>query len=473
MTELAWISATEASRLMHRRELSPTELLESVLARADSVEPRVNAFTEQMRDEARAAAAESERRFAGEGPIRPLEGIPLALKEEQPIAGRTIEEGSLLEKGVIAEMTHPVAARVIDAGAVVHARTTTPEFSCAVFTHTELWGVTRNPWNLAMTPGGSSGGSGAALAAGTTVLATGSDIGGSIRIPSSFCGVVGFKPPFGRVPGLAPFNQDTYCADGPMGRTVADVARLQDVLAGPWAGDQASLRPALRLPAEPQPAHGMRVALCLTLGDFAVDPEVESATRAAAEALRGAGVTVDEVQLPWTAESVLDAAWAHFGAIFGASLDLLAGDRADLLMPYTRRFAARAAERADVGSRLTGLVAEAEIYRPLGELLERYDALLAPTVGTTGLRAGEDYLDTLVRIGDREVGWESTLMTIPFNVVGRVPVLSVPTGRASNGVPTGMQIVGPTYRDDVVFRLGAALEAALPAWADPRWRPVL
>ncbi len=473
MTDLAWISATEASRLMQRRELSPVDLLEAVLARTDQVEPRINAFTEQLRDEARAAAVESERRFAGGGPIRPLEGIPLALKEEQPIAGRTIEEGSLLEKGVIAEVTHPVVTRVLEAGAVVHARTTTPEFSCAVFTHSELWGVTRNPWNLEMTPGGSSGGSGAALAAGTTVLATGSDIGGSIRIPSSFCGVVGFKAPFGRVPGLAPFNQDTYCADGPMGRTVADVARLQNVLAGPWAGDQASLRPALRLPPEPQPAAGMRVALCLRLGDFALDPEVEAATRAAADALRGAGVTVEEVDLPWTTDVILEAAWAHFGAIFGASLDLLAGDRPDLLMPYTRQFATRAAEHADVGSRLAGMVAEAEIYRPLGELLEGYDALLAPTVGTTGLRAGEDYLDTLLRIGDQEVEWESALMTIPFNVIGRVPVLSVPTGRASNGVPTGMQIVGPTYRDDVVFRLGAALEAVLPAWGDPQWRPVL
>ena len=222
MTELHWISATEALDRFARKELSPVELLDAVLARAEVVEPSINAFTEQLRDEAYAAARESERRYAGGGDVRPRGGIPLVLKEEQPIAGRTLEEGSLVEKGVVAELTHPVADRVLAAGAVVHARTTTPEFSCAPFTHTELWGVTRNPWNLAMSPGGSSGGSGASLAAGSTVLATGSDIGGSIRLPSSFCGVVGFKPPFGRVPGLAPFNQDTYCADGPMGRTVAD-----------------------------------------------------------------------------------------------------------------------------------------------------------------------------------------------------------------------------------------------------------
>ncbi len=473
MTELHYLSATEAQRLFAARELSPVELLDAVLARADAVEPTVNAFTEQLRDDAYAAARESERRYAGSGPVRPLEGVPLAVKEEQPIAGRTIEEGSLLEQGHIAEVTHPVVDRVLGAGAVVHARTTTPEFSCAVFTHSRLWGVTRNPWNTEMTPGGSSGGSGASLAAGTSTLATGSDIGGSIRVPASFCGVVGFKPPFGRVPGLAPFNQDTYCADGPMGRSVADVALLQNVLAGPWSGDQASLRPALRIPDRPEPVAGMRVAMCVRLGDFAVDPQVETNTRTAAEALRSAGVAVDEIELPWSRTEITKAAWAHFGSIFGAALDLLAGDRADLLMPYTRAFAARAAEHADAGSRLAGLVSEAEIYRPLGEVLERYDAVVAPTVGVTGLVAGEDYLDTPIVVGAEEFGWEEALMTIPFNVIGRVPVLNLPTGRAANGIPTGLQIIGPTYADDVVFRLGAGLEAVLPSWADAAWRPGL
>ena len=249
-SELHYLGATEAIELFRRRELSPVELLDAVLARTAVVEPTVNALTEQLVDEAYVAA-----RVSG-GPLRQgrrlgaraLEGVPLLLKEEQPIAGRTLEEGSLLEKGVVADVTHPVVTRVFESGAVVHGRTTTPEFSCAPFTHSTLWGVTRNPWDTDMSPGGSSGGSGAALAAGETVLATGSDIGGSIRIPSSLCGLVGFKAPFGRVPGMPPFNSDTYCADGPMGRSVADVARLQNVLAGPHPSDQASLRPAYVLP---------------------------------------------------------------------------------------------------------------------------------------------------------------------------------------------------------------------------------
>jgi len=474
VNDLHYISATEALARFRRGDLSPVEVLDAVLARADEVEPDVNAFTEQMREEAYVAARESERRYRDrDAEIRPLEGVPLALKEEQPIAGRLIEEGSLLEQGVVADVTHPVVSRVVAAGAVVHARTTTPEFSCAPFTHSKLWGVTRNPWNTAFSPGGSSGGAGASLAAGTTVLATGSDIGGSIRIPSSLCGVVGFKAPFGRIPGLAPFNLDSYCADGPMGRSVADVARLQDVLAGPWAGDQASLRPTYHLGEVDDQVEGMRVALCVRLGDFPVEPVVEANTRAAADALRGAGVHVEEVELPWRREVILAAAWAHFGSIFGAFVDSIAGDDAELLMPYTRAFAARATAHGDTASRLAGLAAETEVYRPLGDLLDSHDALLCPTIGTEGLVAGDDYVDAVVRIDGGDHAWEDALMTIPFNVIGRVPVLSVPSGLASNGVPTGVQIVGRTYDDRTVFRLGAALERQQPRWGDATWRPTL
>ncbi len=474
MTELHYLSATDALALFRARELSPVELLDAVLVRTEQVEPVVNAMTELLREEAYAAARVAEARYAGRGPQpRPLEGVPLALKEEQAWAGRTIEEGSLLERGRVADVTHPVVTRVLAAGAVVHARTTTPEFSCAPFTHSDLWGVTRNPWNPLLSPGGSSGGSAAALAAGSTALATGSDIGGSIRLPASLCGVVGFKPPFGRVPGLSPFNQDTYCADGPMGRTVADVALLQDVLAGPHPADQASLRPAYRLGRDPGDVTGRRVALCVRLGDYPVDDVVEANTRAAAELLRTAGAVVDEVALPWTREQVTATAWAHFGAIFGSAIELLAGDRADLLMPYTRDFARRAAEQAGGSRYLEGLDAEATLYAPLGALLEEYDALLAPTVGAQGLVAGDDHLDATIRVGDGTYHWEDVLMTVPFNVVGRVPVLALPSGRAPNGVPTGVQVVGRTYEDATVFALGAALEAAQPRWADPSWRPQL
>ncbi len=463
--DLHHLTATEASEMFRRRELSPVELLDALVARTAQTEPVINAVTEELLDEAYAAARESEGRFArGEG-VRALEGIPLMLKDEQPIEGYKAEDGSLLERGRVADVTHPIVDRIRDAGAVIHGRTTTPEFCCAPVTHSKLWGITRNPWNLEITPGGSSGGSGAVLAAGNTVLATGSDIGGSIRIPSAMCGVVGFKPPFGRVPGLPPFNSDAYCADGPMGRSVGDVVRLQNVISGPWYRDQASLSPALRLPERPRPMAGMRVAYCPTLGDYELDDAVAANSAAVAEALRAAGVMVDEVTLPWKRRDVMATAWAHFGGIMGPFItDVAEGDpeRLAQFMPYTRAFAGAAAAAGDFGE---GLVAEAEFYRPLGEIFESYDALVCPTVTRTTL-AAEDPVD------DADESFDH-LMTLPFNIVGRTPVLAVPSGIAPNGVPTSVQIVGRPYDDETVFRLGAGLESELGLWNRPDWWPTI
>ncbi|MFF2274591.1 amidase [Agromyces sp. NPDC058126] len=463
--ELFRLTATEASELMRRRELSPVDLLESVIARTEATEPVINSVTEQWIDEARAAAVVSEARFAAGDAPRALEGIPLMLKDEQPIAGRLLEDGCLLERGNIADETHPIVERIQAAGAVVHGRTTTPEYCCAPVTHSKLWGVSRNPWNPDFTPGGSSGGSGAVLAAGSTLLATGSDIGGSIRIPASFCGVVGFKPPFARVPGMAPFNSDTYCADGPMGRSVADVAMLQNVISGPWVGDAASLREVATVSGVAAPLDGVRVALCLDLGGYDVDPVVEANTRSAAAALVAAGATVDLVELPWGPERTLETAWPHFGAVMGPFIESIAeGDpaRADQLMPYTRAFAAQAAAGGDY---VGGLVAESAFYRPFAELMTGYDVLVCPTIATTGLAADEPCTDSTAIF--------SKLMTLPFNVIGRVPVLAVPSGRAPNGVPTGVQIVGRSYDDATVFRVGAALEQELALWTDPAWWPAM
>ena len=181
-------------------------------------------------------------------------------------------------------------------------------------------GVTRNPWNLAYSPGGSSGGSAAALAAGTAVLATGSDIGGSIRIPSGFCGVTGFKPPHGRVPEVPVFNLDHYCHEGPMARSVADCALLQNVIAGPHPSDVVSLRPKLEIPSVLKPVAGMRLALSLDLGCYDVHPNVVANTYEAAARLLEAGASVTEVHLPWTLPAINRAAPIHFGMIFGPSV---------------------------------------------------------------------------------------------------------------------------------------------------------
>ena len=237
---------------------------------------------------------------------------------------------------------------------------------------------------------------------------------------------------------------------------------------------KASLRPAYVLPDTFDDVRGLRVALSITLGDYLVDPEVEANTRAAAAALEAAGAIVEEVELPWTREELSVAAWTHFGSIFGASVGVLAGDRADLLMPYTREFARKAAAAVgEPANYVAGLVLEAQIYASLGAVLERNDVLICPTVASHGLAAGEDYLGHGVPVGPVEVPWTDVIMTLPFNVIGRVPVLAVPSGRTTSGLPTGVQLVGRTYDDVTVFRAGAALEAALGFWSDPTWRPVL
>ncbi|GCD95182.1 amidase [Embleya hyalina] len=464
LDELAYLPATEALRRFRDRSLSPVELMNAVITRAEAVEPVVNCLAERMYDEALAAAREAEARYAGKGDApRPLEGLAVATKEEQPIAGRIIAEGSLPFATEIAETTHPVVERVMAAGGIVHARTTTPEFSCAAFTDSKLWGVTRNPWNPAYSPGGSSGGAGAALAAGSTTLATGSDIGGSIRIPASFTGTVGYKPPYGRVPALPPFNLDTYCHDGPMTRTVADCVLLQNVIAGPHPLDGVALSPKLTLPTVPGGVAGLRVALSIGLGDWQVDPEVEANTRAVADALREAGAIVEEVAVDIRRRDVMDTAMIHFGAIFGSWVRGVANDHGDQLNAYTLRFAEETVAVADRRGLLSGLEREAAIQAEIGGLLDRYDVLLCPTAGIPAFLADDDYTSTKVTINGVELEHylEASLTTV-FNIASRCPVLSVPSGRAANGVPTGVQIVGRFYDDATVFRVAAAVERVRP-----------
>lgn len=474
MSDLHYLSACEALARFRDRSLSPVELMEATIERAEAVEPTVNAFSHTRYDEARAQAAFAEARFAPRSaqPPRPLEGIPLAIKEEEPITGQPWTQGSLLFKERVADHTSAFAQRMVDSGAIVHARTTVPEFSCAAFTHSRINGVTRNPWNPEMAVGGSSGGSGAALAAGTTVLASGSDIGGSIRAPASFCGVVGFKPPYGRVPVPPPFNLDTYCHCGPLARTVADAALFQNQIAGPDPSDVASLRPKLVLPERFETVDGLRIAFSPNLGSWPLDHEVASNAAACADALRAAGAIVDAVDLCVPRDRALRACEIHFHHGFAALIGDDVAGREDEVTGYALEFVRRMAERTDGATFVDGLMLEAELYAPVGALLQDYDALLCATVGTRGLIAGDDYADHGLQVGDQHVDYYlDAYLTPVFNIMSRCPVLNVPSGFAENGVPTGLQIVGRTYDDATVFRIGAALAAARP-WLDaPERRP--
>ena len=463
--DLCYLPATEALRLFRAGELSPVEVTEAVIARAESVEPRINVFAETFYEQALNQAKAAEARYAGSGePPRPLEGLLVTVKEEAPIAGQHNTLGSLPLRDVVADQTAAFVQRILDAGGIVHARTTTPEFSCAPVTWTKLWGVSRNPWHREYSPGGSSGGSAASLAAGTTTLATGSDIGGSIRIPASFCGVVGFKPPYGRVPEVEIFNLDHYCHEGPLARTVADCALLENVIAGPHPSDIASLRPKLEIPADLAPVHGLRIAYSPDLGCYNVDADVAANTRAAADRLRHAGAVVEEVTLPWRLEDINRAASIHFGMIFGPSVRELYEQHAAELTSYARRFVADS-DKISKDDFVAGLELEGRIYAPLGALLDEYDALICPTFAVPALPAEFDVADPLAVNGHPCSDWMDVLMTVPFNIASRCPVLSVPSGLSRDGVPTGLSVVGRTYDDVTAFRIAAAHEASLP-WLD-------
>lgn len=458
MTDLAYLPATDALRLFRSRELSPVELLEAVIARAEETEPEINAFTETRFDEAIEQARAAEARYA-KGEPRALEGLPVALKEKVDVEGWTAQYGSLAYEDNVADHTEPVAERIFEAGGIVHARTTTPEFSVADFTHSRLWGITRNPWNLEWAVGGSSGGAGAALAAGTATLASGSDIGGSIRTPSTFCGTVGFKPPYGRVPSDPPSNLDAYRADGPMARTVVDTAVFLNAICGPHPRDVVSM-PAIELPTEYEGgASGLRAAFFTRIGDFTADPDVERETREAVSALGDAGAQVEEVSLPWDPNEVWLAAGIHWASIWVEREMGGLDDKRDLLCDYTIGFIDDSRKILEEHTFQEGLELEAKTWEPLGELFTRFDVVVCPGAAKQGYPAGATYGE----------GVEETdgLMVVPFNIAGRCPVLAVPSGMADNGIPAGVQIAGRPYDDETVFRAGAALEHARP-WAGRR-----
>jgi Asp-tRNA(Asn)/Glu-tRNA(Gln) amidotransferase A subunit family amidase len=473
--ELHYLSAAEALARFRARELSPVELMQAVIARAEEVDGEVNALCHRFFDRALEQAREAEERYMGRGePPRALEGVPTAIKEEEAVAGQPWTQGSLIYKDLVAEESSCFAERILGSGAIVHARTTAPEFSCAGFTHSRIWGATRNPWSLDCAVGGSSGGSGAALAAGTTTLASGSDIGGSIRIPASFNGVVGFKPPYGRVPQEAPFNLDTYCHCGPMARTVLDCLLFENVLAGPDPRDIVSLRPKLELPEQLYGIEGLRIAVSDDLGDWAVDPQVRANTLELAMGLRDLGATVEQVDLHLPQADIRRATAIHFHLGFGAWVRSEAERHGDLMTPYALDFARWSEHRAAGGDLLEQHEIEGRLYPRLGALLERYDALICPTIGATGLTAGDDYVGHGLEVDGRELDdYFDSMLTPVFNVFSRCPVLNVPSGFAANGVPTGVQIAGRTYDDLTAFRVGAACERIRP-WLDhPQRRPRL
>ena len=456
----AALSATEALAAFRARTLSPVELMQAVIARTERIDPKIRAFSHTFFDVALDAARKAEARyFKADGRLRPLEGLPLAVKDEMSEAGKPITMGSLVFKDRIGTWTDVAEERLTKAGAIAHARTITPEFSLVGVCHSKLWGVSRNPHNLAMTPGGSSGGAAAALAAGMTTLAIGSDIGGSIRVPASCCGIVGYMPPYGRVPDAPPYNLDPFSHTGPMARSVADCALMLNVVSGPHPADIATLRERVRVPAAMPGIKGWRVAYSLDFGYKTLDPDVRRNTLAALDIFRDLGCAVEEIEVPWDNQLPAirrDYLYVLWGKRMG---DLLSNHRDDL-SDYTIRYA-EAARDTPVEALHRAYDAIVQISEKMGPLLERYHLFVCPTTAVPAVTADHDpYASDFTIDGkpaDARSGW---IMTYPFNLLGRMPVISLPSGRARNGVPTGIQIVARSYDDKRCFQAAYVYEAA-------------
>jgi aspartyl-tRNA(Asn)/glutamyl-tRNA(Gln) amidotransferase subunit A len=460
--DITMLSATNLLGLYRRRELSPVEATRAVLERIDARNAAINAYCLVRGDEALAAARQSELRWRDGRPQGLLDGVPVSVKDLLPTGGWPTRRGSLTigEAGPW-NADAPAVARLREQGAVLLGKTTTPEFGWKGVTDAPLTGVTRNPWDPARTSGGSSGGSAAAVASGLGPLSVGTDGAGSVRIPASFCGIVGLKPTQGRVPVYPPSTFGTLSHVGPMARTVADAALLLEVIGSPDPRDSLALdrQPAPGAVPEISRLAGRQVAFSPDLGYATVDPEVAAAVRGAAAALEAHGARVSLADPGFASpRPAFDVLWCAGTARIVA--DIPAGLR-HLIDPGLAEMA-EAGRRCSAVDYLQALRERAELGAAMGAFYQTYDLLVTPTEPIVAFAAGAEVPDGSA--DPRWPGW--TPFTYPFNMTHQ-PAATVPCGFSAGGLPIGVQVVGPRHADALVLSACAAIEAELP-WHD-RW----
>ena len=475
-SDLMFRPATELAEMVRSGEISSRELVQTSLSRIEELNPRLNAFVEIDGERALKAADEVKP-----GDSRPFAGVPIAIKNNMPVSGLRVTLGCSLMADHVADADHNVTRRLKHAGFIVVGTTTLPEYGILPVSEARLFGPTRNPWDLERTPGGSSGGSAAAVASGMVPVAHGNDGGGSIRIPAACCGLVGLKPARGRISGAPVFGDSPLVCDGVLTRTVADTAAILDVLAGYEPGDASWAPP----PAEPfastaarspiaAAGHAGKLRIAATtlppIADASVDPLCAQAVSDAAELLRSLGHEVREVDPPWQLPGLSEL----FGAFFSIHIGL------EIL--YSGMVAKREPTADDMEpmswaiyqmvkniDSVQGLALEVQLQaltRVLIAFLEQYDALLTPALAERPLPLGTldtaapDPMSTFTRSG------LFTPFTPVLNASGQ-PGISLPLYQGPDGLPLGVQLVGRPAGEGALLALASQVEAAAP-WAGRR-----
>lgn len=456
-SSIDWLTAAELRTLYRRGALSPVEAAETAFARIDRYNGALNAFMVIDRAGAMAQARASLARWRAGTPLSPIDGVPVTIKDTVDIEGFPTRSGSRTTPEAAAALDCPEAARLREAGCVILGKTTTPEFGWKGMTDGPLFGTTRNPWNLERTPGGSSGGAVAALAAGIGTLALGTDGGGSVRIPATHCGLFGIKPTFGRVPH-APHRGafTTLVAAGPITRSVVDAALMLNEMAKPDARDWY----ALPYTGEDFGADlwrgvaGLKIGVTTTFGGAETDPEVATLVEAAARAFEQLGATVEEVGV--VTAPLRPRFEKYWLAGFGETLNRTPRERWPELDPGFLKLAETglSVTRAEA---YAGELARIELGTEMALFHQRYDLLLMPTIPAPPVNASMPYH---AQGNDR---WaRATPFTVAFNYTGQ-PCATIRCGFTPDGMPAGLQIVGPKYSERLILRAAAAYEAASQA----------
>ncbi len=455
----------EITRNIRSKNVSPVEIVELHLKRIETLQPKLNAFVQLDAEGARQQARAAESLVLRGAQLGPLHGVPLSIKSCIDVAGWPCPSGSLLRKDYVPKQDAPLVSRLKAAGAILLGNTNTPEFLMAYETDNRLTGKTSNPWNLAHSSGGSSGGEAAAISAGCSAGGVGSDGGGSIRVPAHFCGICGLKPTPGRIPATGHFPPGAGAFSwigvvGPMARTIADVRRLYEVLAGPDAGDALSAPVPLRAYREGD-LRSLRVGILQSDVLGVPTPQTRAAVERAAKSLGARGFTVEPFRLDGL-DRALDLWWFFFGPVIGNLFRHSVAGHEDQISPMLREYLSYATSADPITlDQFTKACADRDLLR--AEILRQMQdtpVLLSPVSTSPAFRHGQgNYLPG--------TGYRDTMRFSQWLNLTGFPGASVPAGVSNDGLPIGVQVIGRPFEDELVLAVAEAIEQARGHWQAP------